>query len=116
MKYSDAQRLEKICTTTKKLLNYLTQAGITPETVMEQEPVRWTITTPLYNIGEQAYYLSAPFKEAHADIPWAKISGLRHRLVHDYDNTNWSLICTVIFDVLPDFLKSVEAIEPPEDG
>ena len=75
--------------------DYLTQAGITPETVMEHEPVRWTITTPLYNIGEQAYYLSTPFKEAHADIPWAKISGLRHRLVHDYDKTNWSLICTV---------------------
>ena len=78
---------------------------------MQQKPVRWTITTPLYNIGEQAYYLSDSFKAAHDDIPWAKISGLRHRLVHDYENTNWALICTVIFDVLPNFLKSVEAIK-----
>ena len=115
MKYSDAQRLEKIRTTTKKLLDYLAQSGITREMVMEQEPIRWTITTPLYNIGEQAYNLSDPFKTAHADIPWAKISGLRHRLVHDYDNTNWSLICTIIFKVLPDFLTSVEAIDLSED-
>ena len=77
MKYSDAQRLEKICTTTKKLLDYLSQEEITPAIVMEQEPVRWAITTPLYNIGEQAYHLSDTFTTAHPDIPWAKISGLR---------------------------------------
>lgn len=111
MKYSDAQRLEKIRVTTQKLLDYIEQAALTREDVMEQEPVRWTITTPLYNIGEQAYYLSDSFKAAHDDIPWAKISGLRHRLVHDYENTNWGLICTVIFEILPDFLRSVEAIE-----
>ena len=111
MKYSDEQRLEKICVTTEKLLQYLEQAKITKEIVLEQEPVRWAITTPLYNIGEHVYNLSDSFKEAHPDIPWAKISGLRHRLVHDYDNTNWSLICTIIFDVLPDFRKSVWAIK-----
>lgn len=111
MKYGDAQRLEKIRVTTRKLLDYMEQTALTREDVMGQEPVRWTITTPLYNIGEQAYYLSDSFKAAHEDIPWAKISGLRHRLVHDYENTNWGLICTVIFDILPDFLKSVEAIE-----
>lgn len=111
MRYSDEQRIEKICLTTRKLLQYLKQSGITREIVEEQEPVRWAITTPLYNIGEHVYYLSDEFKAAHPDIPWAKISGLRHRLVHDYDNTNWSLICTVIFEVLPDFEKSVQAIK-----
>ena len=37
------------------------------------------------------------------------------RLVHDYDNTNWGLICTIIFEVLPDFLKSVEAVIDAEN-
>ena len=114
MKYSDAQRVEKIRVTTGKLLDYLERTGTTREMILEQEPIRWTITTPLYNIGEQAYYLSDTFKDSHAGIPWSKISGLRHRLGHDYDNTNWSLICTVLFEVLPDFLKSVEEIELPE--
>ena len=94
MKYSDEQRLEKIRSITAKLLSYLRTAGITSEMVLTQEPVRWTITTPLYNIGEHVYYLSDEYKAAQPDIPWAKISGLRHRLVHDYDNTNWNLICT----------------------
>jgi uncharacterized protein with HEPN domain len=111
MKYSDEQRLEKIIVTTEKLLNYLCQEQITAENVLAREPLRWAITTPLYNIGEQAYQLSDQFKAVHADIPWAKISGLRHRLVHDYDNTNWSLICTIVFEVLPDFLESVREIQ-----
>jgi uncharacterized protein with HEPN domain len=111
VKYSDEQRLEKIAVTTEKLLAYLSQEKITAEDVLAQEPLRWAITTPLYNIGEQAYQLSDGFKTAHPDIPWAKISGLRHRLVHDYDNTNWSLICTILFDVLPDFLESVHDLQ-----
>lgn len=85
MKYSDAQRIEKIRTTTEKLLSYLRDMAITPEMVMEQEPIRWTITTPLYNIGEHVYNLTDEYKASHDNIPWAKISGLRHRLVHDYD-------------------------------
>lgn len=111
MKYSDGQRVEKIAAMTGKLLTWLSENKITREVVLSQEPIRWTITTPLYNIGEQAYYLTDEFKAAHPDIPWAKISGLRHRLVHDYDNTNWSLICTILYEVLPDFLKSIEAVQ-----
>lgn len=110
MKYSDMQRIEKIRTTTRKLLDYLESAQITEEMILEQETVRWTITTPLYNIGEQAYQLSDEFRARHSDIPWSKISGLRHRLVHDYENTNWKLICVIIFEVLPEFLTSVSEI------
>lgn len=110
MKYSDEQRIEKIRTTTEKLLIYLREAGVKPEMVMGQETVRWTITTPLYNIGEHVYYLSDEYKNAHGNIPWAKISGLRHRLVHDYENTNWSLICSIIFDVLPKFYEDMKGL------
>lgn len=74
------------------------------------ETIRWTITTPLYNIGEQVYNLSDEFKKKNNDIPWAKISGMRHRLVHDYEDTNWDIICDVIFDILPDFKKQMTII------
>lgn len=95
MKYTNRQRLEIICTATDKLLQFLSEHQISREMVLSQEPLRWAITTPLYNIGEHTYNLTDPFKQSHAEIPWNKISGLRHRLVHDYENTNWSLICTI---------------------
>ena len=103
MKYTDEQRIEKMIVKTEKLLNYLSENQITREDVLSSEPLRWTITTPLYNIGEHAYALSDEYKAAHAQIPWAKIAGLRHRLVHDYDDTNWTLICSVLFETVGSF-------------
>ncbi len=110
MKYTDARRLERIVSTTRKLLDYIRDQQVTRDDILNQEPLRWTITTPLYNVGEHVYNLSDAFKTAHPEIPWSKISGLRHRLVHDYDNTNWSLICTIIFDVLPEFLLAAQSL------
>ena len=68
---------------------------------MREYALQWLVTTPLYNIGEHAYYISKEYKAEHSDIPWGMISGLRHRLVHDYDGTNWSIISDVVFEELP---------------
>lgn len=110
MKYTDEQHIAKIQETTAKLLTYIKEYDITAEDVLGKEHIRWTITTPLYNIGEHSYYLSDEFKKAHGDIPWVKISGLRHRLVHDYEDTNWSIICNIIFNILPGFLDDVNKL------
>ena len=110
MKYSDFQRLEKILILLNKLLNYIRTNMINREDIILSETVQWTITTPLYNIGEHAYMLSKPFKEKYDHIPWSKISGLRHRLVHDYEDTNWEIICDVIYDVLPKFEIETKAL------
>ena len=110
MKYSDQQRIEKIRETTEKLLQYVQTENITPEKICREEPVQWAVTTRLYNIGDHVYHLSGSFKEAPPDIPWVKIAGLRHRLVHHYEDTNWIVICAIIFDVLPDFLEQLKRL------
>ena len=110
MKYSDQQRVEKIRETVEKLLDYVNTEKITPDVIFEREPVQWAVTTPLYNIGEHAANLSDEFRAAHSNIPWVKIAGLRHRLVHHYEDTNWTVICTIIFDVLPGFLEELKKL------
>lgn len=110
MKYTDEQRIEKIKSIVDKLLKYIEDSKLTREDVTEDETVRWTLTTPLYNIGEHAYNLSAEYKKTHNEIPWSKISGLRHRLVHDYDDTNWNIVNDIIFKVIPEFQKQLEKI------
>lgn len=52
MRYSDLQRVDKMRVTTRKLLDYLEENGITQTRILVEEPLRWAITTPLYNIGE----------------------------------------------------------------
>ena len=68
MKYSDEQRIAKIVETTDKLIKYISDKSLTREMVLEDETIRWTITTPLYNIGEHAYNLSDEFKQIQAGI------------------------------------------------
>ena len=110
MKYSDNQRIQKIFEYAEKLLSYISEKDITKEKLLNDYALQWLVTTPLYNIGEQVYALSDEYKSAHKDIPWSMISGLRHRLVHDYDGTNWNIISAVVFDELPILLKQLEPL------
>lgn len=68
------------------------------------------MSTPLYNIGEQAYCLSKEFKDSHPDVEWGGIAGLRHRLVHDYEGTNWRLIAAIVSTELPELVEKVGAL------
>ena len=110
MKYSDKQRIRKIFEYAQKLLSYINKNDITKEKLLNDYALQWLVTTPLYNIGEQVYALSDEYKSTHSDIPWSMISGLRHRLVHDYDGTNWNIIADVVFDELPILLKQLELL------
>ena len=96
MKKSDKERLKKIVSTWENLSRQMQQRGITPELLLEDEFAQWAVTTPLYNIGEQVYQLSSEFKAAYPDQPWNMVAGLRHRLVHDYDGINWTIIVEVV--------------------
>lgn len=37
-------------------------------------------------VGEAAFMLTKDFKDAHPEIPWNDVQGMRHVLVHDYAN------------------------------
>jgi len=110
MMKSDRQRLLKIVQTGKKLLAYLEEQNVTPKQVSENYALQWTVTTPLYNIGEHTYQLSKELKAAHPEIPWSQVSGMRHRLVHNYEDTNWSIINIVLFEELAAYIQKLENI------
>lgn len=88
MNQPNSVRLKKIIDMANKLLDYIRENHITEEQILRDYAVQWTITTPLYNIGEHTYNLSKELKTAHPEVPWSQIAGMRHRLVHQYEDTN----------------------------
>ncbi len=110
MKLSDKERLKKIVNTWAALQVQMEEHQITRELLLNDEFSQWAVTTPMYNIGEQVYMLSADFKQAHPDILWNVVSGMRHRLVHDYEGINWSIIVEVVFDEMDVFVKSIQSL------
>ena len=101
MKYSDQQRIRKIYEKAAELYEYIEKHQIKKSDLLTEKPLQWLVTTPLYNIGEHVYNLSNPYKKVHNEVQWAMIAGLRHRLIHDYDGTNWSIIADVVIEELP---------------
>lgn len=110
MKYSDEQRIQKIYENADKLQRYIMEHNITKDALLNDYALQWLVTTPLYNIGEHVYFLSDEYKTAHPEIQWFMIAGLRHRLVHDYDGTNWNIIADVVFEELPILIEQIKAL------
>lgn len=110
MNYADKQRLQKLYLNACRLNQYIKDKNIKKEDLLKEYSLQWLVTTPLYNIGEQAYRITDEFKEQHGEIEWNMIAGLRHRLVHDYDGTNWNIVVEVVFDELPVLIEKVEKI------
>ena len=93
---TDRYRLERILEIGSQLQDVVKRREITAENIEDDFEIQWLITTPLFNIGEQANCLSEGFVSAHPAVPWAQIAGLRHRLVHNYEGTNWSIVSAVL--------------------
>lgn len=110
MNKTDEERLKKIVKIWAQLCAHLKQRNITEEQLLNDEFSQWAVSTPLYNIGEQVYKLDREFKERHPDIPWSKVAGLRHRLVHEYDGINWTMIAQVLFREMDTFVNSIKRL------
>ena len=110
MNKSDVERLRKIIRLWNALSAEIEKRGITRELLLEDQFSQWAVTTPVYNIGEQVYQLTQEFRKEHPEVMWSVVSGLRHRLVHDYEGINWSLIADVIFCDMAPFIGQVSVI------
>jgi len=64
-------------------------------------------------IGEAARQVSAEFAAAHPEIPWAIITGMRHKLVHDYLGVDEDIVWQVVTTDLPSLVAALEPLVPP---
>jgi uncharacterized protein with HEPN domain len=61
-------------------------------------------------IGEAASKLSAELRDAHPEVPWVQIVGMRNRLVHDYAEVDWGIIWLVYAAETVQLRPQIEAI------
>ncbi|MBQ7703441.1 MAG: DUF86 domain-containing protein [Firmicutes bacterium] len=61
----------------------------------------------LSQMGELANRVDADYAQAHQQVPWRLLYGLRNRIVHDYEGVNLQLIWEIIEDDLPVLLDEL---------
>ena len=65
-------------------------------------------------IGEAASKVSETFKTENSNIPWNDIISMRNRLIHVYFDVNLDIVWQTVKTDLPDLIKALEKIIPPE--
>lgn len=72
--------------------------------------LRGAVERHLEIIGEAAGKVSKAFRDAHPEIPWQKIIGQRHVLIHDYGDIEDELIWSVATIHIPDLIDKLEPL------
>jgi uncharacterized protein with HEPN domain len=61
-------------------------------------------------IGEAAYRLSVATKARAPDVPWRRVEGMRHILVHDYFKVDWNEVYTTARKDVPAPKSQIEGL------
>ncbi len=76
-------------------------AGLNHAAFMENEEKQSAIFGQVIIIGEAATRLPESFLDAHSEVPWRQMMGMRNRIVHGNDEIDWDIVWPVAVDEIP---------------
>jgi len=100
--------VEDIAVAIEKINQYI--IGMTIDTFKEDSKTADAVVRNLEIIGEAVSKLPTAYKEAHKNIPWRQIAGLRNRIVHDYFGIDLEMIWYIVTSDLPEFKEIIQKL------
>ena len=91
-------------------------SGVSRGQYDQDENLKLALARLVQTIGEAARRVSLPFQQAHPEIPWTSIIGMRHKVVHDYLHVDFDIVWGVVTVDLPPLLGSLRRIAPPMEN
>jgi uncharacterized protein with HEPN domain len=82
----------------------------TQESFVRDKGIRYSILYPIMVVGEAVKRLSPEVREAHPEVPWKRIAGLRDIIIHQYDFLKLEEIWRVIENAFPKLIEQLELI------
>ena len=76
--------------------------GKTYQDVLDNEGLRLIVERELEIIGEAASKISPAFREAHPEIAWRSIIGLRNVIVHAYGDIDYERLWQIVINQIPE--------------
>lgn len=88
---------------------------LTFETFRQDRMVQLAVLKAVEVIGEAASRVSTKGTEAHPEIAWIKIIGMRNRLVHGYFNVNLARVWETVQQDIPHLISQLEPLVPLQE-
>ncbi len=86
-------------------------ASTVTEHALDQDAMlRYAVVKLIEVIGEAANLLTKELRQAHPEVPWNLVIGMRNRLVHDYFRVDTAVVAEVVRIHIPVLKPQVEAI------
>lgn len=84
--------------------------GQTREALAADEVRQLALLHLIQVLGEAASRASAAFRDAHPELPWGQMVGMRNRIVHGYDHVDPDIVWRVATDDVEPVLAALERI------
>jgi uncharacterized protein with HEPN domain len=101
----DPESLIDIVTAIRRILRYTD--GVNRADLEANDEKLSAILYQISIIGEASKRLSPNFREAHPEIPWREIAGMRNVIVHEYDQLDLDVIWDVVQNKLSELLRLI---------
>lgn len=101
LREKDEEALNSIVGYCENALNHIGQFGNTYEDFKNNLAFQESCSFDAIQIGEAANRLSDEYKEAHPDIPWHQIIGLRNTVAHAYGYIDLGILWETITEDFP---------------
>ena len=75
--------------------------------------IRSAVERQLEILGEASRRVSEGFKEAHPEVPWRQIVGLRNLLAHEYGDIQHERVWQIATKNIPALIVQLEPLLPP---
>lgn len=112
MERDDAYLLD-ILIAARKAQSFL--EGITWEAFEQSELHQSAVMRPLEIVGEAARLVSQETRDAHPEIPWSQMIGMRNRLIHEYFRVDLVTVWETVQSDLPRLIELIAPLVPAED-
>jgi uncharacterized protein with HEPN domain len=97
----------------RRVVQYTT--GMTGEEFERDDLTQDATMRQLGIIGEAARKVSQETRNAHPEIPWVEIIGMRNRLIHEYSRINLPRVWDTIKNDIPPLITLIEPLVPPPE-
>ncbi len=110
---SDPKYLLDIQIAANKVLQFTN--GIAWEEFQQNELLHFAVVKLIEIMGEASSKITQATRDAHPEIPWRDIIGMRNRLIHEYFRIDLETVWDVVENDIPRLLPLVEPLVPHEE-